>query len=288
MELKGEFKSINEILDLMQIVALGKKDGEINLRSSEGSITLHFQHGVVVSFDSSIPLVRELRDKVINGSVPANEAVKLIIHYVSYWTNGKFAFTEKPVDVKPFAAVDTMNIMMDYTKESDETPQELQKLLRENVVFTLSSTIKDEITLDKFGWQILVELANGKPLKSVVFSSSSYSDAIRILVLLLRQGAFKVAEKAKTPAKEELPEGTVVIPQEKLEKVKELLAEAMGPMGEFLTDETLEEMEISHLTPDLVPKFVDVLISKIPESCMIEGENCRERFSKEFREILKP
>ena len=61
----------------------------------------------------------------------------------------------------------------------------------------------------------------------------------------------------------------------------------MGPMGEFLIDETLEELEVSQLTPDLVPTFIDALISKIPESCTFEGENCKKRLSEEFRKILR-
>jgi len=60
----------------------------------------------------------------------------------------------------------------------------------------------------------------------------------------------------------------------------------MGPMGEFLIDETLEDLDISQLTPDVVPNFIDTLLNKIPDTCLVEGESCRERLREEFKRIL--
>ncbi len=144
MELRGEFRSVSEILDLIQIVSMGKKSGEVNFRSSKGSITLCFHQGKAANFDSGIPTVSQIKEAAASGKLPFTEAVKLL-----------------------------------------------------------------------------------------------------------------------------------------------LLTISMGPMGEFLVDETLEELEVENLPPDMITMFIDSLIDKIPETCLIEGQSCRKRFREEFEKILR-
>ena len=53
MELRGDFKSYAEILDLLQIITMGKKSGEVNLRSDGESITIYFKEGRAIDFNSN-------------------------------------------------------------------------------------------------------------------------------------------------------------------------------------------------------------------------------------------
>jgi len=292
MELRGEFKSITEVQDLLQIISLGKKSGEVNLRSSEGSLTIYFQDGKIVSFDSSIPLLRKLKDRVIGGEVGIDEAANFLIHYVSFWDNGRFVFIEKPISVKAIGSADTLNVMMEFSKEVDETLPDVQKLLKENACMTLSPSIESKITIDPLEWRMLVELAKGKTPKEVIFTlCPSFGEGIKKLGKLLKQGVIQIEEKAEEQRSEssqvyQAEESSVVVPPEKIEQVREILIATMGPMGEFLIDETMENLDITQLTPDVVPNFIDTLLNKIPDSCLIEGESCRDRLREEFKRIL--
>ena len=292
MELRGEFKSITEVLDLLQIISLGKKSGEVNLRSPEGSLTVYFQDGKIINFDSSIPILRKLKDRAVKGEINADNAANFLLHYISLMDNGKFVFIEKAINVKSIGNADTMNVMMEFSKETDETPPNLQQFLKENVYMTLAPSIENHITMDPHDWKILVEFVKGKTIREVIFGvCSSYEEGIKRIDNLLNLKVLQVSEKPLTfeadssPRKEtERPE--IVIPSEKLEQIREILTTAMGPMGEFLVDETLEEIDLSSLSPDTISDFIDTLLSKIPDSCLIEGESCRDRLRREFKKIL--
>jgi hypothetical protein len=292
MELRGEFKSITEVLDLLQIISLGKKSGEVNLRSSEGSLTIHFQDGRIINFDSSIPVLRKLRERVIEGNISTEEAANFLLHYISFWDDGRFVFIEKPVSVKAIGNADTLNVMMEFSKETDETPPNVQKLLKENAYMTLTSSIEEEITIDPLEWKILVEFTKGKTIREVIFTlCPSYGEGVKKIERLLKLKTIQVSEKPQGQMVEfhketKEAESPAIIPSEKLEQIREILTATMGPMGEFLIDETLEELDISQLTYDLVPNFIDILLNKIPESCLVEGESCRDRLREEFERIL--
>ena len=292
MELRGEFKSITEVLDLLQIISLGKKSGEVNLRSSEGSLTIHFQDGRIINFDSSIPVLRKLRERVIEGNISTEEAANFLLHYISFWDDGRFVFIEKPVSVKAIGNADTLNVMMEFSKETDETPPNVQKLLKENAYMTLTSSIEEEITIDPLEWKILVEFTKGKTIREVIFTlCPSYGEGVKKIERLLKLKTIQVSEKPQGQMVEfhketKEAESPAIIPSEKLEQIREILTATMGPMGEFLIDETLEELDISQLTYDLVPNFLDILLNKIPESCLVEGESCRDRLREEFERIL--
>jgi len=292
MELRGEFKSITEVLDLLQIISLGKKSGEVNLRSSEGSLTIHFQDGRIINFDSSIPVLRKLRERVIEGNISTEEAANFLLHYISFWDDGRFVFIEKPVSVKAIGNADTLNVMMEFSKETDETPPNVQNLLKENAYMTLTSSIEEEITIDPLEWKILVEFTKGKTIREVIFTlCPSYGEGVKKIERLLKLKTIQVSEKPQGQMVEfhketKEAESPAIIPSEKLEQIREILTATMGPMGEFLIDETLEELDISQLTYDLVPNFIDILLNKIPESCLVEGESCRDRLREEFERIL--
>ncbi len=289
MELRGEFHSITEVLDLLQIVSLGKKEGEVLFKSGEGNIVVQFKKGKITNFDSNIPIIKTLRENVSSGKVSLTEAAKAIIHYISFWKDGRFVFWEKKVEGNGLGEADTMNIMMEFTKEKDEMPPEIREIIEKNSRFSLSPEIENSVTLDKESWKMLVELSKGLPVKKVLFTAcSSFEKAANKLHELLSKGTLKELSKTETAAAAPATEKgeKITIPEEKLEEIKEILTETMGPMGEFLIDETLEELEVAELSPDLVPRFIDALINKIPETCFIEGESCKERFAQEFKKIL--
>jgi len=48
----------------------------------------------------------------------------------------------------------------------------------------------------------------------------------------------------------------------------------------------MEELGITQIPESYVENFVNTLVSKIPESCLINGESCRERFKEDFIQIL--
>ncbi len=292
MELRGEFKSITEVLDLLQIISLGKKSGEVNLRSPEGSLTVYFQDGKIINFSSSIPVLRKLKERVVNGEVSIDEAANFLIHYISFWDDGRFVFTEKEVNVKVIGSADTLNAMMEFSKETDETPPNVKELLKENVYMAPSPSIEEQITIDPSEWKILVEFAKGRTIRDVIFNScSSFGDGVKRVERLLKLKAVQVSEKPQSQktgssTREKAGEGEAIIPAEKLEQIREILTATLGPMGEFLIDETLEDLGLSQLTLDVVPNFIDTLVEKLPDSCLVEGEDCRERFRRDFEKIL--
>jgi len=287
MELRGEFKTYNEILDLLQIITMGKKSGEVNFRNDKENLTIVFKEGKIVDFSSNSPALQFLRERVVKGELPFDEAANFLFHHLAMWNSGKFSFTEKPIETEGIGSADTLNVMMNFTKEIDELPERVKEALKENAVFTLSEDAKLPITLDEEAWKILISVCKQMPIWSALLTSGrSFSEDVQNLNQLMKKRLIKPAERVE-PEERAAKEEPVFVSEEIMEKVKELVVETMGPMGEFLIDETLEELEISRLPGDLIPKFVDTLIDKIPESCFVEGEKCKDRLRQQISGLLK-
>lgn len=284
MELKGEFKSISEVLDLLQIIALGKKSGTVVFRGKEGKILLYLHDGKIVNFDSNIPVIQKLKGKIQTKEASLEECINSTLHYISIWEEGEFQFTEGTVNKQKLGNGDTLNIIMNFTKEGDELPSHFLGILRKNPTFTFSKRLgTKQTTLDRRDWEIFVDLATkGEFLKEVLFSNVPFQDVVNRILRLIDAGVIEPVDKGKSAVKHK----PAVVPSERLNRVKELLVEAMGPMGEFLIDETMEELGISDIPLNMVGKFIDVLTKKLPENCIIDGETCKERFKREFRKAL--
>ncbi|GEM_PF-1098475 len=293
MELRGDFKSYSEILDLLQVITMGKKSGEVNLRSDIQSITIFFKDGKAIDFSANVPALKVLRERTVSGEIPLNEAVDFLLHHIALWDKGRFLFLEKPISLEGIGSVDTLNIMMNFTKEEDELDQEVKEALKNNKVFTLYERANLPITITSESWKLLVSICRGTPIwDTLLVKGSSFSEATKTLQLLLKHNLIKEKEgeeetKALKATKGETKTLTSFVPEEKLEKIRELLVETMGPMGEFLIEETLEDMEISQLPTDLIPRFIDTILEKIPDTCLIEGEKCRDRLKEDFLQILE-
>jgi hypothetical protein len=292
MELRGDFQSYTEILDLLQIITMGKKSGEVNLRSGNQSITIYFREGKAIDFTSNVPPLQKLRERVAVGELPLEEAINFLLHHVSLWESGKFLFTEKPISYDGIGKADTLNIMMNFTKEEDELPKEVKEAIKENRRFTLSEEANLPITITQEGWRLLVAVCKRIPIWNALLEKGrSFSEDTKTLAELISRQLIKPYQESyeeeitsEAPSKEE--KVSRFIPQEKLERIRELLVETMGPMGEFLIEETLDELEVSNLPVDMVGKFIETLLEKIPDSCLVEGEKCRDKLREEFLQLL--
>jgi len=288
MELRGDFQSYSEVLDLLQIVAMGKKTGEIKLKNEEGkeTITITFKEGKAVNFDSNSPVIQKLRERVVRGELSIEDALTFLLHHVSMWDQGHFLFVEGKVDEEEIGSGDAINVMMNFTKEVDETPAEVRSVLKENRPYGLSQEAELPVEINEEDWKLLITLSKQEPIwNAVLKAGSSYNQDIQTVKKLIERKLIKPAELL--PPSQEETEEEAVIPKEKMEKVKELLIETMGPMGEFLIDETLEELDLEVLTRKKVPKFIEILIDKIPESCLVEGEKCKDRLREQISGLLK-
>ena len=288
MELRGEFSSESEILDLFQIVSLGKKTGEILLYSTNESVTFFVKDGKIVNFSSNISHISNLKNRLQSGEITFIEAIKFILHYITFWNNGNFSFTEKEINnVESLSEVDTVNVMMDFIKEKDELRNvNYKEILLKNSKYTLSKDAQLPIKFDEESWPILVSLINGKtPLEVIFKESKSFQSGIRILSDFLKKGVIKEKELSLT---EEQPvqEEKAIVTQEAMEKIRKLLTEIIGPMGEFLVDEALDELQTEELPLNMVDSFIETLTNKVPESCLVEGESCRERLREDIRKII--
>ncbi len=291
MELKGEFKSYAEILDLLQIITMGKKSGEVNLRSDSQNISIFFKEGKVIDFTSNIPSLQTLRERVVNSEISLEEAINFLLHFVSLWNGGKFIFTEKPITNEGIGKADTLNIMMNFTKEEDELTEEVKNALSQNKKFILSERAKLPITIESEAWKLLVAICRGMRIWDALLKiGSSFSEDSQTLSKLIKNNLIeekteeegKVIQEITSKALQEVS----FVPPEKIEKVREVLVETMGPMGEFLIEETFDDMEVSKLPTNLVDKFIEKLLEKIPDSCLIDGERCRDRLKEELSRIL--
>ncbi|WP_456456306.1 DUF4388 domain-containing protein [Thermovibrio sp.] len=291
MELKGHFKSYAEILDLFQIISMGRKSGEVNLKSESGdNIILTFKEGKIIDFLSSLFVLVELKNRVIKGELPLEEALNFLLHFVSLWEEGNFRFVEKPVDVEGIGSADALNVMMNFTKEEDETPPEVRSILKENKVFSLSESAELPITIDSDIWKFLVAVCEGIPVWDILIRKCvSYSKGIEVLSKLLKANLIKEAQEGqKTVVKgSEVLKREAFVPHEKLDRVRTVLVETMGPMGEFLIEDTFEEMGLKELPLSMVDKFINQLLEKIPDTCLIDGEKCRDKLKRQLKEILK-
>ncbi len=291
MELRGDFTSYSEILDLLQIVSIGKKTGEVLLNRDGESITIQLKEGRVVNFKTNVPFLNKLKERVKNGEVSLSEALKFILHYVAMWEKGRFSFLEKEIKDKPLDSVDTVTVMMDFTKEQDELTEELKELYKRNPFFSLSDSISEPVTLDREDWKLISLLSKGENLiKSIFTGANSFKTGLEKIKDLTEKGLLKEVkpaeiEEEKAPVTEKTK--MAFVNPDLLEKVREVLVEAMGPMGEFLIEETFEDMEISNLPVNMIDTFVENLVEKIPDSCLIEGESCKDRLKEQIALILK-
>ena len=290
MELRGDFSSYSEILDLLQIVSIGKKTGEVLLNSNGESITLQLKDGKVINFKTNVPFLEELKERVKKGEISLSEAVKFILHYIAMWEKGRFSFLEKEVKAEPIEEIDTIAVMMDFTKEQDEMGEKLKELFKKNPVFELSEDIGEPVTIDPESWKLISLLSKGNNLAKTIFhGAKSFKSGLEKIYTLKEKGFIREIEGVSQPTtkEEETEEKTGFVNPEVFEKIRELLVEAMGPMGEFLVEETFEDMEITKLPVNMIDTFVENLIEKIPDTCLIEGESCRERLKDEITLLLR-
>ena len=290
MELRGDFSSYSEILDLLQIVSIGKKTGEVLLNSNGESITLQLKDGKVINFKTNVPFLEELKERVKKGEISLSEAVKFILHYIAMWEKGRFSFLEKEVKAEPIEEIDTIAVMMDFTKEQDEMGEKLKELFKKNPAFELSEDIGEPVTIDPESWKLISLLSKGNNLaKTIFYGAKSFKSGLEKMYILKEKGFIREIEGVSQPTtkEKETEEKTGFVNPEVFEKIRELLVEAMGPMGEFLVEETFEDMEITRLPVNMIDTFVENLIEKIPDTCLIEGESCRERLKDEITLLLR-
>ena len=290
MELRGDFSSYSEILDLLQIVSIGKKTGEVLLNSNGESITLQLKDGKVINFKTNVPFLEELKERVKKGEISLSEAVKFILHYIAMWEKGRFSFLEKEVKAEPIEEIDTIAVMMDFTKEQDEMGEKLKELFKKNPAFELSEDIGEPVTIDPESWKLISLLSKGNNLaKTIFYGAKSFKSGLEKIYTLKEKGFIREIEGVSQPTtkEKETEEKTGFVNPEVFEKIRELLVEAMGPMGEFLVEETFEDMEITKLPVNMIDTFVENLIEKIPDTCLIEGESCRERLKDEITLLLR-
>lgn len=290
MELRGDFSSYAEVLDLLQIVGIGKKTGEVLLNSNGESISLQIKDGKVINFKTNVPFLEELRERIGKGEISLSEAVKFILHYIAMWNKGRFSFLEREVKAEPIGEIDTIAVMMDFTKEQDEIGEKLKEFFKKDSTFELSESLSEPITIDPESWKLLSLLSKGNSLVKAVFrGADSFKSGLEKTYTLKEKGLIKETKEIPEPvAKAEKKEKeTSFVNPEIFERIRELLVEAMGPMGEFLIEETFEDMEISRLPVNMIDTFVENLIEKIPDTCLIEGESCRERLKDEITLLLR-
>jgi len=291
MELKGEIRSQVELSDLFQIISMGKKTGGVKLKNGGELISLFTEKGRIVSFSSNVPIIKSLFDRVLSSNLSFWEAIKFILHYVDMWGRADFLFKEGSLDnVKKVGDVDTLNVMMEYIKELDELSHlNYKDLLKERRLYTLSEEAEIPITFDKTSWIILVNIVKGNPILDVIFEKApSFKEGVERVDELIRKSVLEERIE-EVEEKEEVEQGGKgeVVPEEKIEEIRNLLTELMGPMGEFLIDETLEELQVSELPYSMVDEFTESLVEKIPETCLVEGESCKERLRSEIKNIIQ-
>ncbi len=291
MELRGDFSSYSEILDLLQIVSIGKKTGEVLLNSDGESITIQLKDGKVINFKTNVPHLEYLKERVKKGEIPISEAIKFLLHYVAMWDRGRFSFIEKEVTDEPLGKVDTITVMMDFTKEQDEIGDNLKELFKKNPYFELSEEVSEPVTLEKEDWKLLSLISKGNNLVRTVFmGADSFKSGLERIYNFIEKDLIKQVKKEETKeekVQETEATGTSFVNPEVFERIRELLVETMGPMGEFLIEETLEDMDITRLPVNMIDTFVENLVERIPDTCLIEGESCRERLKDEITLILR-
>jgi len=286
MELRGDIKDISVLLEAFQIVGVGGKSGKFEVSGGDGRITFYIKDGSIVNFDTTVPNLRTLKEKTEKGKAKLTDSLVSLLHYIYYWRDGRFHFTDGNVNVQELGKADITNLIMEFSKELDETPEAIKKLIFIDPQFSLSGDISsNQLTLDRKDFLVFQEFLRGKTLKQVLFAGTPYSELVVTVQKLLSAGIVSPVEKKESEAVKSV---SVIptVPEEKLEQVRDRLVEALGPMGEFLIDETFEDLGISQLFVDSVDKFIETLIEKIPDGCIIDGEDCKRRFRQEFKEIL--
>jgi len=286
MELKGSFKQVSDLMDVFQLIHVGKKTGRLILSGKYGEITVFIKEGSVINLDVNVSLLKELSDKFRDGKVDLRDFFDSCLHYVSLWDTGNFKFVEEEIPVEEKGSLDVLNAMMEFTKERDEVGSLIEGLIRSDVNFELlDQPVVNEINLTQDEWRILVDLIkNRKSMQEVLFSNVPFGKILSSVGKLIKSGLISPIMR-----REEREERVKFISGDKLEAVKEFLSDSMGPMGSFLVDDVMDEMGFTKGIPvNMVDSFIDTLAGKIPDDCFYEGERCKDRLKKIAGEILKP
>ncbi len=284
MELKGSFKKVSDLMDVFQLIHVGKKEGKLILSGKYGEITIYIKGGNVINLGINVSLLKELYDKFLSGKVELSEIFDSCLHYISLWDSGSFKFSEEDVTVEEKGKMDVLNAIMEFTKEQDEVGSLIEGLIKSDVNFELlDQPVVNNIELSVDEWKILVELVKyKKSMQEVLFSNVPYDKVLSAINKLIKSGLISPVMR-----KERKEEKVKFVPVEKIDSVREFLNDSMGPMGSFLVDDVMEEMGLTRGVPvNMVDSFINSLANRIPDDCYYEGEKCKERLKRVAKEIL--
>ena len=129
MELRGEIRDISTLLEAIQIVSVGKKSGRLEVSGEDGRIIFYIKDGNIINVDTTVPNLRVLKEKTDKGESDFTDALISFLHYIYYWKDGKFLFRDENINVEERGKTDMTNLIMEFSKELDETPEAIKKLI---------------------------------------------------------------------------------------------------------------------------------------------------------------
>ncbi len=285
MELRGELHDINSLLEAFHIVALGQKTGEMTI-VEEGRITLFLKDGFVVNLETTVPLLRNLSEKLYNKEIPLAEAIKSFLHYIYFSKGESFSFKDELPPIEELGRENIINLSMEFTKEVDELSPLLKKYIEENPHFTLSSdTSSNNLTLERRDLWIIQSFMMGNTLREVLFADVPFFDiANRITKLLQYHVLIPATGNSYTIVPSNRPK---FVSEKDMEQVKSIMTHGLGPIGALLVEETLEELGVNELPYDMREQFMELLLEKIPPGCVVDGEECRNKMETHLAMILR-
>lgn len=212
MSFQGNLSSVG-FSDILQLLAMGKKTGTLQIRRGENSKDICFKDGSIIWATSNDSLELLENQLLKHGKISKNDLTKAkevmnltgkdlpstlvflgildkskvaefmmkhieaIVFDVFSWTEGEFVFkdNELPDNEQIINALNTMSILMEGTRRIDEWTRIRNSLPPDNTVLVVSASIeqKDEVRLTPIEAQILSLIDGERSIEEIKDKSSA-------------------------------------------------------------------------------------------------------------------
>lgn len=296
MEFSGQVSCsrIDSIFDLLHFIENQAQSGCLSLEKlpfREEFFHLYFNRGHLVNLTHNIYLLNSLSEIFKKEPQNLEEVIISVLHYISlFWEEIFFHFDPGVSGFEFLSEVSISKVLLKFLAERDELYNFLQTLLRRRIKFRPSGEFKERQFSSLELW-IYGEAIRHSSVEKIIFGNIPFKEVVKGLVKLVHSGLLEPYEEKleKAEEKRSIDIEERFLPSEAIFELRKFLQEMIGPAGDLIISEVLEEMGISenNFPKEKKGEFLQKIITKIPEGCFYRGEACDQLIIEKFEEILK-
>ncbi|WP_297445014.1 hypothetical protein [Desulfurobacterium sp.] len=201
--------------------------------------------------------------------------------YPLTWPKGTLLFEETSIPDMYNWRVPTIQVGMDVARVYDEGKAYFKTLREKKLVCDIKpENVKESVQMKPEDFLVFYTLCKERDLKKGLFIHSHIDETVKTIEQYKRLNIITVQEIDINQTE------SVPLPKEFEEKIKEILSEALGFIGETIVDDAKERLGIAQITYDNVNLFMEELIKEIPSDCVYKKRSCKEAVNQILKQYL--